>query len=155
MASPVQALDGGGRQNFYWRSWQSRLCVLTCVVFSGCGSAGFSLESAVPDTSIVTGSISREPATASDSTRQSDEVIVRAAVSAAIVEEVNDGIGWANADTGSRGTINGISENRDTGFLCRRFTTTRESFEGVHLYQGEACLGPARMWMTKSFDRIQ
>lgn len=103
----------------------------------------------------MTGSISREPATASDSTRQSDEAIVRAAVSAAIVEEVDEGIGWANTDTGSRGTISTISESRDTGFLCRRFMTTRESFEGVHLYQGEACLGAARMWMTKSFDRVQ
>ena len=155
MASPVQALDGGGRQNFCWRSWHGRLCVLTCVLLSGCGSAGFTLESAVPDTSIVTGSISRDPPTASDTTRQSDETIVRAAVSAAIVEEVADGIGWANADTGSRGTISGIRESRDTGFLCRQFTTTRESFEGVHLYQGEACLGPARQWMTKSFDRIE
>lgn len=155
MASPVQALDGGGRQKFFWRSGQVPLCAVVCILLSGCGSAGFSIESAVPDTSIITGSTSPQAPAVTDSVRTSDETIIRAAVSAAIVDEVDDGIGWANADTGSRGSIRDISESRDTGFLCRRFTATRESFEGIHLYQGETCLGAARLWTTKSFDRVQ
>lgn len=153
MASPVQALDGWGRRYFSWLSGRGLPGLVVCALLTGCGTAGFSIEKAVPDTSIVTGSVASAPP--DDTGRTSDETIIRAAVSAAIVEESVEGIGWANADTGSRGTIRDISESRDGGFLCRSYVATRESFEGIHLYQGEACLGASRAWSARSFQRVQ
>ena len=124
---------------------------------AACGTAGFSLESAVPDRSVLTGSVRPGPADAQNGPLvASDEETIRNAVSSAIVEEVGTGgLGWANAGTGSRGAINQIIERKDEGRLCRRFTASRESYEGVHLYRGEACLGSARIWTMTAFDRIE
>ena len=110
----------------------------------------------MPDRSIVTGATSRQPASPVDAVKMSDEAIIRAAVSSAVVDEVGQaGIGWANAATGSRGTIRDIRETREHSVLCRNFTASRESFEGVHMYRGEACLGSERIWVSRSFQRIQ
>ena len=51
---------------------------------------------------------------------------------------------WANSDTGTRGVINGLVEFKREGLLCRRFSTSRESFDGVALFKGEACMVSAR-----------
>jgi hypothetical protein len=117
---------------------------------------GFSIEDAAPDRSVVTGSISSKPFTTGDTVGSSDEATIRNAVSSAIVNEIGEnGIGWANAGTGSRGAIRDVRETHDDGMLCRRFTASRESFSGVHLYRGETCLGAARLWVMKSFDRVE
>lgn len=131
--------------------------MLACVAaLSGCGAKGFSIEDAVPDRSIVTGSISRSETVAPDLAALSDEVTIRNAVSSAIVDEIDEGgIGWQNAGTGSRGAISSVSEARENGFLCRRFTASRESYEGVHIYRGTTCLGPAGQWMMKAFNRVE
>lgn len=127
------------------------------LLLAGCGTRGFSLEDAVPDRALHTGSIARTPQDISaDPAALSDELTIRNAVSSAIVDAGSaDGIGWANAATGSRGAISDISERQVESRLCRRFTASRESFEGVHLYRGETCLGPARIWMMTAFDRIE
>lgn len=127
--------------------------LLAVVALSGCGARSFSIDDAVPDRSIVTGSISRDSAApASDAAATSDEMTIRNAVSSALVEELSaEGIGWANAETGSRGAISAITESRDSGYLCRAFTASRESFDGVRLYRGETCLGSAKLWVMKSF----
>lgn len=152
----MQALGHNHGGIFGWGSLRVGVCVVAAAMLAGCGTAGFSLESAVPDRSIVTGSVSQQQASPVDSVKVSDEAIIRAAVSSAVVEDVNEGgIGWANAATGSRGTIRDLHETRESSILCRRFTASRESFEGVHMYQGEACLGPARVWVTRSFERLQ
>lgn len=133
------------------------LCLLLAVPLAGCGARGISIEDAVPDRSIVTGSIPSQPAAqAPSATTRSDEATIRNAVSSAIVDEIGDGgIGWANAETGSRGIISRISEDRRGGFLCRNFTATRESFDGVSLYQGETCLGSSKLWVMQAFDRVE
>ncbi len=152
MARPAQPFAGWGRCIFRWLSARGVL-LLVVLPLAGCGARGFSIEDAVPDRSIVTGSISRDARpTTGDTAATSDEMTIRNAVSSAIVDEVSaEGIGWANAETGSRGAINAITENRDSGYLCRRFTASRESFDGVRLYRGETCLGAARLWVVKSF----
>lgn len=133
------------------------VCVLLAVPLAACGARGFSIEDAVPDRSIVTGSVSAAPApTAADAAARSDEATIRNAVSSAIVGEVGgDGVGWENAETGSRGAISGIEESRETGLICRRFTASRESFDGVALYRGKTCLGPGRSWVMNSFDKVE
>lgn len=110
----------------------------------------------MPDQSIVTSSIPDDPAVTADVARGSDEATIRNAVSSAVVEELEaGGIGWANAQTGSRGTIRDVAERRSGSALCRSFVASRESFDGVYLYRGSACLGTAGIWTMKSFERIE
>ena len=127
------------------------------VTLAGCGARGFSIEDAVPDRTLVTSSIpAQQSVVAGDAMAASDEETIRNAVSSAIIEQAGeDGLGWANASTGSRGAIRQISEQRDGSRLCRRFVASRESFDGVHLYRGETCLGPARIWTMTVFDRVE
>lgn len=145
MARPAQGFDRWGRRLFLWVS-------LGCTLLSAaCGARGFSIEDAVPDRSIVTGSVRPAP-----SGSVSDEVTIRNAVSSAIVDEVGeDGIGWANVSTGSRGAIRTLRETRETGRLCRSFSATRESFEGVHLYRGETCLDSGGQWAMHRFQKVE
>jgi hypothetical protein len=153
LARPAQPFAGRDSCIFRWLSARGVL-LLVVLPLAGCGARGFSIDDAVPDRSLVTGSISRDaaPTTTRDAGATSDEMTIRNAVSSAVVDDVSDeGIGWANAETGSRGAINAITESRDSGYLCRSFTASRESFDGVRLYRGETCLGAARLWVMKSF----
>lgn len=124
------------------------------LLLAGCGSRGFSLESAVPDRALTTGSIARgAPA---DSAALSDEATIRNAVSSAVVEDGTAAEqGWANAATGSRGTIRRIAEARDSGRVCRDFEVTRESYEGIHLYRGRTCLDGPGNWTVTAYDRVR
>lgn len=155
-----QAIHRCDRQLFHWLS----LCA--CLCLTGCGSTGFSIENALsgtgapaaPDRSIVTGSIPQTPpADQSESGMdKSDERTIRNAVTSAIVSEIGaEGIGWANAATGSRGAIHNVQEKQEASALCRSFSATRESYKGVHLYRGEACMKTGQRWMMSSFMRIE
>jgi hypothetical protein len=157
LARAAQGTWGWGRQVFLWFSGRGLLCLLACVFLSACGSKGFSIENAMPDRSITTGSISSQtPPPPADTVRISDEATIRDAVSSAPVDAVGEnGIGWANAGTGSRGAITDVRESRDSGYLCRRFTASRESFDGVFMYRGETCLGAERLWVMRAFDRVE
>lgn len=120
---------------------------------AACGTRGFSIEDAVPDRSIVTGSVTAQPPSP---TSASDELTIRNAVSSALVEEIgDDGLGWSNAGTGSRGAIRDVRETREGGRVCRSFAATRESYEGVHLYTGETCLASGRQWTMHRFSRVE
>ena len=158
MARRAQDFAVWGRRLFLW------LSLAAALPLAGCGTRGFSLEDAVPgapaqmpDRSLVTHSVSRpQPDISADPAAVSDEETIRNAVTSAIVDEVGaNGIGWANAGTGSRGAIRQIDERQEASRLCRRFVATRESFEGVHLYRGETCLGAARIWTMTAFDRVE
>lgn len=110
----------------------------------------------MPDRSITTGSISQETVPPVDALRLSDEATIRDAVSSAIVDELGDGgIGWANAGTGSRGSIRQVTEARRDGYLCRHFLASRESFDGIHLFRGETCLGSAKVWVMRTFEAVE
>ena len=158
MARRAQDLAVWGRRVFLW------LSLVAALPLAGCGTRGFSLEDAVPgaaalapDRTLLTHSVSQQqPAISADPAEISDRETIRNAVTSAIVDEVgSDGIGWANAGTGSRGAIRQIDERQETSRLCRRFLATRESYQGVHLYRGETCLGAARIWTMTAFDRVE
>ena len=51
-------------------------------------------------------------------------------------------------------SITELAEYRDDSLLCRRFTTTRESFDGVRLFKGEACMAVAGGWRMLAFDAL-
>ncbi len=120
---------------------------------AGCGMGGFSLDKAEIDRSIITGNVpSADTGTATDAGFAADQMTIRNAASAADLRELGgQPVMWANADTGSRGSISGIAETRTRGELCRAFSTTRESFDGVTLYQGRICMVGAGAWRLDEF----
>ncbi len=129
------------------------MTVLSVVLpVSACGSAG-GLSKADTDPSLVTGSVQREAL--SDSAQTSDANTIRNAISAANLD-MSGGVPlpWANRDTGSRGTVNQINESEKDGIVCRKFETSRESFEGISLYQGDVCLGADGQWFMQEFAAL-
>jgi len=94
-------------------------------------------------------------AAVTDETRLSDSATIRNAISAADIDALNGApLAWANSDTGSRGTISSVSESKAAGVLCRSFTASRESYDGVGLYKGEACLGNQGAWHMQEFKPL-
>jgi surface antigen len=150
----AQAFEPG----YSWSRGARRLKLLICllVVLPLCGCAsGFDLGKAGVDRSISTGSIATEPGKTPDSGRLSDEATIRNAVSSADLGEAGgQALSWANAETGSRGSITGVEEYTDKDALCRRFRTTLESFDGVTMYTGEACLGAGGAWRMRAFEAL-
>lgn len=140
----------------YWSSLARGTGCALLLLLAGCGSKGFTLESAVPDHALTTGSIARDGRAGGDGTALSDEATIRNAVSSAVVDEgMAAGQGWANAATGSRGTIRRIAEARESGRVCRDFEATRESYEGIHLYRGRTCLERPGNWTVTAYDRVR
>ncbi|MEP9370890.1 RT0821/Lpp0805 family surface protein [Mesorhizobium sp. KR1-2] len=139
----------------HFRFGRLRTAAVLTVAFSlcGCAAGGFSLEKAEVDRSLVTGTVSSTGQVSADAQQVSDEATIRNAVSAADITELGGGaLAWANTDTGSRGAINNLIESSDNGALCRKFTTSRESFNGVGLYHGEVCRAGAGAWRMMNFQ---
>ncbi len=119
---------------------------------SGCASGGIDMLGVGTDNKVRTGSISTGGPAPEASEAWSDEMTIRNAVSSANLAELgNNPLAWANADTGSQGAITQISEFDVNGVRCRKFTASRESFEGVSLYAGEACLQGNGIWQMRKF----
>ncbi len=130
------------------------LLATLALILAACGSRGVTLDDIAKDTSIVTGSVEKTE-TPKDATELSDATTIRNVVSALDLEAgAPDALAWANVETGSRGALRRINEYTDQGTLCRRFEATRESFDGIALYQGESCLASGGMWAMTAFDRL-
>ncbi len=121
-----------------------------CTVISGKG-----LEEVAVDKTLHTASIPPiDPAVAAETL--SDSRTVRNAVSAADIARVDsEPLAWTNADTGASGTITAISETRAGDAVCRRFKTSRQRFDGVALYAGEACTTGQGVWTLTRFSEDQ
>jgi hypothetical protein len=127
--------------------------VIAALPLAGCASGGFDLSKADVDQSSLTGALPN--AGAPDAVRVSDEATIRNAVSSADPEQAKvQPLAWANADTGSRGAISSLLEKKENGVLCREFTASRESFDGVALYSGDACQGDRGNWFMRSFKPL-
>lgn len=124
---------------------------LQILALSGCVVSGGGVEEMV-DHGIVTSSI--VPAPASQSPDQlSDQRTVRNAVSAADIHApAAQPIAWANADTGASGVVTAIQEVRAGDVICRQFRTSRQRFDGVALYNGEACTKGEGEWTLTHFS---
>jgi hypothetical protein len=128
--------------------------LLAVLPLSACAS-GFDLGKVEVDRSIVTGSIATDRGKTADSARLSDVATIRNAVSSAdLTQATGQTLSWANAETGSRGLIADLVEHKDKETLCRRFRTTRETFDGVTMFRGEACLSAAGAWTMRSFKAL-
>lgn len=131
--------------------WAGLLCAF--FVLSGCGAGGFILEKAEVDRSLYTSNVPAGDGTPYDAARHSDETTIRNAATSADLETLAGApLPWANADTGARGQITGLVETKDNGTICRRFDVTREAFDGVRLFRGQACMAGAGAWRMQSFE---
>ena len=125
-------------------------CIILGLSLAGCG--GMSVNKA-EDIGLTTGSIPENQP--KDTQLASDQSIIRNAVSAADLHSVgHGGVSWANTDTGSRGAISSILEYADSGSTCRKFVVSRESYNGVNLYDGDACLVNGGAWQLRAFKSM-
>ena len=113
------------------------------------GSMGF-LDPSPVDRSLTTGSI--QPRNAPDSI--SDELTIRNAVSSVDLVKLGAApLPWANSSTGSAGVIREVSESRDGSVVCRNFSTSRHSYDGVANFIGKTCLIGNGQWQLLSFQQ--
>ena len=123
------------------------------LAMTGCAMNSFSIDKAVPDKTNITGSVA--PAQQEDPKGLSDQLTVRNIVSALnFTQWGKNPIPWANPGTGSQGMITAIAEKKGEAGLCREFQASRESFEGIMLYQGETCMERDGQWVLKSFTAM-
>jgi hypothetical protein len=134
----------------------SRIAAIAMVSISlaGCGAGGFSLEKAEVDRSLVTSNV---PASAagSDADMTADQAAIKNAVSSADLEKASaQPLAWANPATGSRGVVSKMAEQKDKGQLCRDFSGSRESFDGVTMFSGRTCLVGSGLWFMDNFKTL-
>ncbi|PZV35402.1 RT0821/Lpp0805 family surface protein [Mesorhizobium kowhaii] len=153
MSRIAQAFDS--RQSGLIASASAKAAVVMIALpLAACGAGGFSLEKAEVDRSILTSSMSAPSAPVS-SDRDSDQTTIGNAVSSADIEQLGgQAVPWANAGTGSRGSITELAELKDNGQTCRRFRASRESFDGVAMFEGELCLASAGGWHMQDFKAL-
>lgn len=128
--------------------WPGLAAILLCLMAGGCSMSA--LGGGGVDDSLSTASVT---ATApADPDRNSDEATIRNAVSSADLDTVGaQPLAWANAGTGARGAISRVVETKEAGTVCRKFTTTRERFDGVGLFSGKACMVSPGAWQLTAF----
>lgn len=132
------------------RLCRSGLVLAVVLAASACGGGGF-LKKAETDPDLLTSGVGSGTAVTDPNLAQ-DQATIRNVVTAVDTEEMaGNMIAWSNPATGSRGQVTGITEYTDQGALCRRYEVTRESFDGVNLFNGETCFGPNRVWLSRSF----
>jgi hypothetical protein len=126
--------------------------VLAAVLaLGGCGVGGFSLEKADIDNALVTSSVPG-PVPVAETGATADQATIRNAVSSADIEQqAGKPLAWANPETGARGTITQLMQSKDGGRLCRSFDGSRESFDGVSTFQGQACMIGPDLWRIEAF----
>lgn len=121
--------------------------IILCLLLSGCGAAGLTIDDAATDRSIQTGSVSTDRGTADETLSTSDATTIQNAVSSADLDRIGDtGVAWANAHSGNSGLVIAIEEQKKDGKLCRIFTTRKQSYDGVGLHTGVICLGSDGDW---------
>jgi len=135
-----------GKKGFSFSVMRGAAICLPVLILSGCMGAGFDMFGTSVDRTVSTGTVP----VAKTSDGLSDAVLVRNAVTSA---ELGQGslnpIPWANSTSGSAGVISSIQEDNASGMLCRRFTTTRHSYEGIAKFDGSTCkLGDGEWYLT-------
>lgn len=116
---------------------------LIALSLGGCAGLGLPIarEMTALDTT-TTGSIrpTLVSATVVDGVAASDWEAIRRTVAATRANTAVDRLGWTNPDTGSAGSIVGLSAAALKGGMpCRTFATTVNDQRGVRRYRGEAC----------------
>jgi len=136
---------------FMRQSWfVGSVCILgllqACAIVNPKGAAF------TPDQTI-TGALAPAGEKLDDERLEKDARIIRDQLAQmAFVSEVDQhGLMWENDDTGSRGVISQVQSTQRDNRNCRIFKTTRESFDGVMIYEGQACETPSG-WILSRFE---
>ncbi|MGQ2969280.1 MAG: RT0821/Lpp0805 family surface protein [Allorhizobium sp.] len=130
----------------------SILLIITATLpLSGCfGSSMDLFGSDTVDSSISTSTVAKK----GNGTSHSDELTVQSAVSSADLSKTEGKpLPWANATTGSAGVVTAIQEEKGDGMICRNFSTTRHSYEGIAYFSGKTCTAGSGSWQLMNFDR--
>ncbi|MEM5473720.1 RT0821/Lpp0805 family surface protein [Hoeflea sp. AS60] len=126
------------------------LALPACLGLSACMGGGSSAVSALSLDETTTASIVRLSA---ESEIMSDETYIRDLVGGLSEQELSVTQPWSNSLTGSAGVISSVKIVTDGARTCRLFETTRHSFDGVALLNGQACRRPDGGWDLVSLDR--
>lgn len=146
----VPVITSQSRKPLSIRSLIHAAAAIGCVSLSGCTSS-MDLFGGDKVDRISTGSVQNK---AQSGTTVSDEATVRNAVTSADLAKVGAApVPWANTATGSAGVVSSIREANSQGHVCRAFTTTRHSYEGIAMFSGQACLTEGGDWLLTAFDR--
>jgi len=121
-----------------------------CLALSGCMGSGSSAVSALSLDPLTTSAIT--PLSA-ESEIMSDETVIRDLVGGLDENELSGSRPWSNALTGSAGVVSNFTTLTDGAKTCRLFQTTRHSFDGVALFNGQACRRPDGGWDLVNLDR--
>jgi len=134
------------------QSWRV-VCVLALVILQACAIANPKGAQYTPDQTI-TSALAPAQARQIDEKLGQDGQVIRDHVIQAALSDVSayNGTVWENEATGSRGTISSIQSTREGERQCRAFTTTRESFDGILVYEGKACDTPNGGWVLSHFE---
>ncbi|WP_295813422.1 RT0821/Lpp0805 family surface protein, partial [uncultured Nitratireductor sp.] len=128
-------------------------------LLAGCSMSALDLQRPGVDRSTITGSIAPVPEGESPQIpRPADLPTGTEAMLRAMVSAMGEGsaqtlpLSWADPENGVRGVVSQIDED-ETG-TCRRFMTTRESFDGISLYRGTVCPNPEIGWRIQVFEAV-
>jgi len=124
---------------------------------AGCGAGGFSLDQANLDRSVVTSSVSPASSEAPPPGMDiaADQNTIRNAVSSADIDQLaGKPLAWANPETGARGAITQLAQSRQAGRICRSFGGSRESFDGISMFKGQACMAGPDLWQIETFKLL-
>ncbi len=132
------------------RAFPGVAVAILALSLGGCAGLGlpFGAELASTDP-MTTGSIKPTLVSANvvDGVDASDWEAIRREVADVPVDSAVDRLAWRNPDTGSAGTISGLSAARaQSGLACRTFATTVNDQRGVRRYRGETCRRSNGRW---------
>jgi hypothetical protein len=130
---------------------KSRLLIVLAATLpiSGCFGGSMDLFGSDVDRSISTNTVAPK----NTAEGRSDELTVQNAVSSADLSRTASPLPWANATTGSAGVVTAIEEQKSNGVVCRNFSTTRHSYEGIANFSGKTCTAGSGQWQLMSFSR--
>jgi len=138
----------------YWGMMGRASCVLALCVLQACAIANPKGAQYTPDQTITNALASPGGSKQIDEKLGQDGRIIRDHVTQASLSDLSayNGTAWENEATGSRGTISSIQSISENGRQCRAFKTTRESFDGILVYEGKACDTPNGGWVLSQFE---
>ncbi|WP_159590683.1 RT0821/Lpp0805 family surface protein [Chelativorans xinjiangense] len=114
----------------------------------GCAASAQDAVGQRSDGTITTASV---PAVTAAGEETDAEIVL-----AVLAREVLDAVGheWENPVSGARGRITAVTRQEADGQDCLAFTTTRQSFDGIHLYRGLACEDATGFLHTRAFAML-
>jgi len=133
-------------------NWQL-VCVLSLCVLQACAIANPRGEKYAPDQTITGATFPAEAGLDDERLRGDGRIIRDHVIKVSLSDPVNrQGMVWENDVTGSRGMISNIQPVREGEHQCRTFEATRESFDGVLVYEGKACDTSNGGWILSHFE---